>query len=224
MSFGDGLTDLEVKVRDATNDADIPPYAKVLMECFISIVKEIKSLNEAVTSRIELLESDLVIQQTITTNLESEIIKLKSSLDNFEQRNRNINLVLHGVPEQSSENLKDECAKIISENIINLSSDEIARCHRLGPVQSRSSRSSGLKPRAVIIRFRDEEKKLNVYKNKRNLKGKPFLLTENLTKSRYELFKKASRKYGIRNVWTSEGHILTKINGNLHEIKCEDDI
>ena len=52
---------------------------------------------------------------------------LDSKLDSYEQRNRNINLVLHGVPEADKENVKEVCANGISNNVIPLSTDDIAR-------------------------------------------------------------------------------------------------
>ena len=41
-----------------------------------------------------------------------------------------------------------------------------------------------------------------VYKNKKKLKGKRFLITQSLTATNVGLLKEAQGKYGIRNVWT----------------------
>ena len=65
---------------------------------------------------------------------------------------------------------------------------------------------------------------MDVYKAKRNLKGKGIVLTENLTKRRYLLLKTAVEALGVRQVWTNEGRILTKINNQIIEITTEEEI
>ena len=60
-----------------------------------------------------------------------ELRYMKAKLGSYEQRYININLVLDGVPEADRENVKE--VNVISNNVIPLSTDDIARCHRLGP-------------------------------------------------------------------------------------------
>ena len=48
-----------------------------------------------------------------------------------------------------------------------------------------------------------------IYKKKK-LEGKSFLIIESLTGTSVDLFKEAQGKYGIRNVWTTDGRILYK--------------
>ena len=54
-----------------------------------------------------------------------------------------------------------------------------------------------------------------VYKNKKNLKGKSFLITEILRAKRVSLLKEAQGKYGVRNVWTTGSRILYKENNTI---------
>ena len=54
-----------------------------------------------------------------------------------------------------------------------------------------------------------------VYKNKKNLKGKSFLITEILTAKRVPLLKEAQGKCGVRNVWTTDSRILYKENNKI---------
>ena len=44
------------------------------------------------------------------------------------------------------------------------------------------------------------------------LKNQNVLISENLTKSRYLLYKECIVKLGKGNVWTNEGRITTRIN------------
>ena len=65
---------------------------------------------------------------------------------------------------------------------------------------------------------------MDVFYNKKNLRGKNFVVTESLTSFRYDLLKKAKLKYGNKMVWTSEGRIFTKINDKLVLLSSEADL
>ena len=56
------------------------------------------------------------------------------------------------------------------------------------------------------------------------MKNKGIVITENLTKNRYTLYQQAITKLGKKQVWTSEGRILTKVTGNYLEIKNANDL
>ena len=223
------LDDFEIKIDNITSSTtNIPEWATEMLNIFKGLVVELKALNAGVSKMCE-MESLLAVQKNTTDHLltekdrlKNEVELLKAKVDLSEQRGRNINLLLHGVPEEQGEKTTEKSASIISKEVmIPLSSDDIARSHRLGPPSSHITRNT--KPRPIIIRFKDEVKKLDIYKNKKNLKGKGLLLTENLTKIRYNIYKKAITKFGHRNVWTSEGRILTSINGKNTEISTEND-
>ena len=61
-------------------------------------------------------------------------------------------------------------------------------------------------------------KKLEVYRNKKELRGQNIYITENLTNLRLSRYKKAMEKFGYKNVWSSEGRIFTRINNSVTEI------
>ena len=66
------------------------------------------------------------------------------------------------------------------------------------------------KPRPIIIKFARYDVSITLYKNEKKLKGKNFLITQNLTAARLALLKEAQEKCGVRNVWTTNGCILRK--------------
>ena len=77
-----------------------------------------------------------------------------------------------------------------------------------------------IKSRPIIIKFARYDVRSAVYKNKKKLKGKSFLIMESLTAKRVGLLKEAQGKYGVRNVWTTDGHILYKENSiSLQKIR-----
>ena len=93
--------------------------------------------------------------------------------------------------------------KAVKEEMdIDIREEDLDRtCHADNPKVSKEG-----KPRPIIIKSACN----TVYKNKKKLKGKSFLITESLTAARLALSKEAEDKCGVRNVWTTNGRILRK--------------
>ena len=70
------------------------------------------------------------------------------------------------------------------------------------------------KSRSIIIKFARYAIRKNVYRSKKNLKGKNFLITESLTIVRFKALKVAQAEYGRNNVWTSDGYRFFKNSSN----------
>lgn len=215
----------EQAIETFNTTSDAPEWAKGLMGIFQGLITEIKILSTKLDKVVE-LDSLLQIQKTTTDNLKKEndrlnerITSLEISVDNNEQHDRNINLLLHGVPETLNENTTNEFVKALNP-YIRVYDNEIARSHRLGPPKV----NKPLKPRPIIARFYDESVKLNIYRRKKALKGANLLITENLTLWRQSLFNSAKFSLGVRNVWTNEGRIFSKVNNKKFEIRSINDI
>ena len=186
------------------------------MTIFKGLVGELRAVNGKVAKVVE-LESLLTIQKNTTDVLKNEndrlnkrINSLEMIVDNNEQHNRNINLVLHGVPEKM-EKIPPIYLLILRVRVYKLAM-MTARSHRLGP-----PRGNGHRPRPIIAR--DETKKNSVYRSKNSLKGVKLLLTENLTKWRQSLFKTDMSALGTRRVWTNHGRIFTKFRLSKFSVK-----
>ena len=106
------------------------------------------------------------------------------------------------VQENENENTDDIVLKTMSE--------ELDRTHRIG----NRNRKDG-KPRAIIVKFTRYATRNKIYSNQKKLKEKKFLITENITSRSYHLLKEAQEKYGVKNVWTSDGFILFKQNNRI---------
>ena len=91
--------------------------------------------------------------------------------------------------------------------------EDLDRTHRIG----RANRSDG-KTRPIIIKFARYAVRIAVYKNKKKLKGKRFLITESLTENRVKALKATQTKYGTTNVWTSDGRIFYKCKYKVHKV------
>ena len=182
------------------------------------ILTELKSMNETLNNKIDIIESDLAVSINVTSKLEletvrlnDEIVKLQTRVDDNEQRNRNLCLLIHGVDESPHEKTDDIVIDIINNKIgVDLSEVDIERSHRLGvPKHQRVLRSTQNRPRPIIFRFSSYRKRDEVFRNKRALKGQGISISENLTKGRYLLYQEAIRKLGLGKVWSQEGRIMT---------------
>ena len=93
---------------------------------------------------------------------------------------------------------------------IEIKENDLDRTHRIG----NRNREDG-KSRAIVVKFTLYTTRNKIYSNKKKLKGKNFLITESLMFRRYHLLKEAQGKYGVNNIWTSDGRILFKQNNRI---------
>ena len=202
---------------------DIPPWAGALISCFNGLLNEFKAIS-SIVNKVTELESVVSVQQTVTSALRIDnkrlcdaIDKLSYQVDNNEQHDRNINLLIHGVPEEEGEDTTKTFVAVLNDNMAaSLKVGDIARSHRLGRFDPQRK-----KPRPIIARFRCEMLKISTYRVKKRLKGKGVLLSENLTARRMALMNKARDQLGPKNVWTNEGRIFTCKDDKFVEIYSE---
>ena len=96
---------------------------------------------------------------------------------------------------------------------VELKEEDLDRTHRIG----KANRKDG-KARPIIINFARYAVRHVVYKNKKKLKGKRFLITESLTENRVKVLKVTQTKYGMTNVWTSDERTFYKVNNKVHKV------
>ena len=220
-------------------EENTPRYIPLLFSTLEAMFKEMKSVSakadsfcnfqvevtkkvSGLESKVESLYQKFGEMENEMQTLRAENCKLKEAnsglndtvgvlikqVDRNEQHSRAECLLLHGVPEkkgQVPENSKLVFASEITSKVgVKMSERDIKQAHRYGPV-----RADG-KPRPIIARFLDSSLRNSVYGKKKLLKGKNIFITENLTKLRMELLKKANDDYGRENVWTKEGRIMAR--------------
>ena len=225
-------------VNSLHNAPDIPPWAATLMLTMQAILTELKGLR-ALTTRVNEMESLVKVSEKVTSALQAEnhdlrdrISRLEMKSEDQEQRNRAYCLLVHGCPETAGENTDDVVLDVLNihEGLLDIKKSDFVRSHRTGPPKvtstrnTRSSTAQNDKPRPIIVRFANWNVRTRVFKNKSNLKGKKYVISENLTKQRLELLKKAEMKFGKRNVWTNQGFIKAKINDKFISITSEDNL
>ena len=129
----------------------------------------------------------------------------------MEQYSRQNCLVLHGVNESNGENTNEIIIKTFSEELgVKINKDDVDRSHRL-----RKPKRKDYKSRPIIVRFIWHAVRKEIFMNKSNMKVKRLLIAESLTSSRMQLLGEAQKKYGIRNVSRSDGHLMVKENNKI---------
>ena len=159
------------------------------------------------------MDSKISVQSTVTDRLVDEVHELR-------QYGRRTNLLIHGVEEEEyrpNEKVKEDTDAKVTEIFharLGLENDfdpkDISRSHRLG------KRKNG-KKRPIIVRFTSYRARKTVFDAKKKLKGSGVSITENLTKERYDLYKKCGDLFGKENCWTLDGRInclLTELDRN----------
>ena len=108
------------------------------------------------------------------------IKRLEQRIDNLEDHSRRDNLLFYGFPEDINENCGERvkeliCNKILPDNI-HVNGIKFVRAHRLGKYDGRNE-----KPRAIIVKFREFNERMDVFMSKKKLKGTPYAVTEDFS-------------------------------------------
>ena len=178
--------------------------------------QELEKCVSFLSEKFDGFKKDIADLANNNCTLLNSISNLAKQMDHNEQHNRNECLLLHGVkedPKETPSKSKDLFCKNICEHLgIEMQPNYIKRAHRLG------QRKANGKPRPIIVRFYDPALRNDIFYKKRECKNKGISITENLTKLRMQKKLEAESKYGAQNVWTKEGRIYAKIEGEIKEI------
>ncbi|XP_059045656.1 uncharacterized protein LOC131853122 [Achroia grisella] len=184
------------------------------MAVFQSDLQKINTTPSTVTT----LAADFAVFQSFVSstfcNLQQQLELLNRQMDQFEMRSRKKILLFHGVQESSESNASQDTVKVVAEklNIHNFSEVNISRCNRLG-------RSSGDKPRPIVVKFTDLALRNKIWFAKTALKGTGITFSEFLTKGRHDAFMNARRHFGIKKCWTRDGSvIIVGSDGAKHQV------
>ena len=167
------------------------------------------------------LENSLNFIQSQYDNLMAEketlaarVIHLESKMDikvdELEQYSRRSCLVITGFvePRAQQEDTDAKVREFCRERLgVQLLERDIDSAHRLGP--KRTDQEGKVIHRPIIVKFSTYRVRQQVFTNKKKLKGTGFAIFENLTKRNADLYKEVKTVAGLKNVWTSDGKIMT---------------
>ena len=138
---------------------------------FQNVQNEIKELKEDVSDSINHVE--YVLKQDIDCTWEYAVKN--------EQYSRKNNLRILGLDEREDENLEEKFIEAIANNFNEtVESNEIDIIHRIGQRLSNQASSGNPKPRPVIVKFVSNKTKTRILMRRRQLKGKPLVIMEDM--------------------------------------------
>lgn len=157
-------------------------------------LEQVKGLREEVTSLA-----------TRVSNLERDLADRTDDLEQYQRRN---NLRVFGVEETNGEDTDNLIRKLCQDKLgIALSESVLCRTHRVGR-QPKPAADGRRQHRPIIVRFVSYQDRRLVFAAKKKLKGSGITIREDLTARRFDLYKKASEKYGLKNTWTQDGRVI----------------
>lgn len=182
-------------------------------ETLNKILKCVEKSNEGIAilnSKFDNIDREVNKLKSVTLKNTLEIDTINKKIDNMEQYTRNNNIRIFGLQEKPNENTQELILNIIKEKlkINNIIPGDIEKSFRIGKPNE--------KPRAIFVKFKSHQNKINVYGNKSKLKGTKITIREDLTKQRIKILNEKIEKYGKKNVWTLDGKIKWIENGTKH--------
>ena len=206
-----------------------------------SILKRMKevifpsNLTDAIatlTDKVERLTNELCKKDVMIQKLEQRVEKLEEAADNTEQYSRRPNLRVHGIAEQADENTDQLIVKSVNDQMQfqpPIQPNQIERSHRLGPKTS----ADGTKgERAIIVRFRSERVRDEVYRSRFKLKtiqpDKRVFINEDLTARRAGLARQTralKKEHKVNDCWTAGGNVMLKdLQNRIRHVKSTADL
>lgn len=196
--------DVKSMVKEAVNEI----FAE---EHFIEIIAQ--KIIGKVTEKLNEYENKIKAFEEKLANLELKI-------ENTQQIEKNNNICLYGIQENTNKNLKLIVHEQITEKMhIELTTEDIEMCYRIGKKHDKPQ-----KGRPVIVKFKNNSVKHSILKNCNRLKGSNLFATEDLIKSRLKILREAQQKIGEKRVWPYNGCIFVKFEGKNIKINSSEDI
>lgn len=160
----------------------------------------IQAVTEAVLKAMDSYYAD--IQKKMDEKIES----CNDKIEQLEQYSRRNALRVFGAPEEgANEKTDDIVTKIISGKLgVEMSPEFICRSHRIGKLRT----SPQARPRPIIVKFTSYNKRQEVFRAKKQLKGTGIVIQEDLTIRRQRVLQKLIDTYGFGNTWTADGRLF----------------
>ena len=204
---------------------DLEDIKRIIAEQIMSIFNDqfknkligslLNKIDEKYEERFFKCEKELVVINKQLETIQGENKVLKTMLDNQEQYSRNRNIRIFGLPPNEGENLQISVLDIFNGKMkLDVTAADIKSIHRV-----KSKNPTADKPPAVLVEFREVNKRSTVLKQRKTLKSSGLVIKEDLTKMRLSIFSEAVKKFSANNVWCLNGNIYVKSAGVVHRIE-----
>lgn len=191
--------------------------AKVAAKITDAVTERLQESLAIHTKVVEELRADIQMKDEQIASLKEEMLARTDALEQYQRRN---SLRIFGVKEEKVESTNQIAIDIVKKIGVSISSSDIDRSHRVG-----RPKPGAKNPRPIIVKFVSYDKRREVFQAKKLLRKTGIVIQEDLTKARLDLLKKAISIFGLSNVWTYDGTIMTVAGDNKrYRITCIEDL
>lgn len=206
---------------DASMSDDSEDLTNDLLELLQSTTANYQGMNESDIAAVKVVNlilpaMNFIASRSVRQNLAPQEQKLNRmcagirhntyEIDRQNQYSRRENVRIIGVQETNDENVTDIVLNMMKSLKVDVDHNDIAACHRIG-----ENRGSG-KPRPIIIRFVNREKKYQLFRRKKELKDhsefSKVYIHEDLTMMRLKLYHYVKNLPTVKSVTTRDGKIV----------------
>lgn len=186
-----------------------------IMDLISNLTEQINELKSEI-QELRNQKNEVIVLKTELDRVKEENASLTQALEEkqemLEQYTRRNSIRVFGVTEDRHEDCEEKVLKLFRQKLnVNISPDRIDNCHRTGKYIQDGKRG-------IIVKFATFKDKMEIFKNKRMLKGTGVIVTEDLTKERVRLLKTARDAHDVNNVWTHLGRICVKIDNKIYTV------
>ena len=146
--FQEALVNLEQNITNFINSVKTEPK------------EEINNLKAVIIKR---LQDKNVILRDRCSKLEQKLVEFEYSTNNLKQYGRRNNIIISGIPDSVDNNQLEDSVKILTDINVNVESNDIEACHRIGKKDSRIGSTK------TIIRFVNRKHTKQALYNKKKL-------------------------------------------------------
>lgn len=197
---------------------DIKTIIKETISELLQDDKFISLIADKVQQKINIgdMKKNIIILEQKIDCLEKQNAAANIQLNDMQQMHKRNNLRIIGLQEDDNENTEEKVMHLLNNKLkINLPDGVINECRRIGPKNKSVSKS-----RVTLVNLSRCKYKHLIIKYRKLLKGTKIVITEDLSKESYSLFKDAVRELGRDvKVWSMDGNIYTVVNNTKYKIK-----
>lgn len=205
---------VKIAVNEAieTNMGDIRGMRENL-DIITSEMDKMSTMISAMKSALKEKENIIIDLNKNMGALKSENIELQHQINDLENYQRKENLRIVGIPESVSEIPKKVVMNFFQKKEFNVEEADIHIAHRVG-------KKNGAKPRAIIVRLFDRNKRDRVIKERRKLKGSGITIMEDVSLLTMKTLMRVQRSDGVDNAWIWNGRIYARHKANPSVTFC----
>lgn len=226
-----GLSKAELKnlvkeaVQELLADKDfIDAISKKVSDKIVDLEKNVHKNGEKIVSLGAKLNENVIRQGNEASRFRENvnqqgrrILDLENKIDQIQQNEKLKNICLYGLKPENGIGTREQVVHLINSSLkVEIKDTDITACYRIGKDTSR------LHP--VIVKFECLNIRNAVISKSSNLKGTKMGITEDFTRKRLSLYKKAQQVFDRGSVVSRSGNIFIWIGGTKHKVLSEDDL